>query len=192
MYKVEQMRIVDKVKKYAITLYDKNDITHGWPHILAVRKNALKLQKILSGDKELIEIAVYLHDCDYSKGIKVHAERSAQKARKFLNSINYPKTKQVIEAILNHTTEHLQKPNASLEAKILFDADTMETLKPIGILRVVIYQRDLPYKEIMKKVKWYCIDKYNKLYFNESRKIIKKDYEKVKKIVEFLRKKRIR
>ena len=50
------MKIVDKVKKYAIKLYDKNDITHGWPHILAVRKNALKLQKILGGDKELIEI----------------------------------------------------------------------------------------------------------------------------------------
>lgn len=179
------MKVINQVKKYAITLYDKNDIIHGWPHILAVRKNALKLQKILGGDKEIIEIAVYLHDCDYSKGIKLHAERSAQKARKFLNSINYTKTKQVVEAILNHAT-HLHKPNASLEAKILFDADKIETIKPYGILRVAIYQRSLPFKEIMKKIHYYCINVYKELYFNETRKLIKKDYEKTRKIFKWL------
>ena len=158
------------------------------PHILAVRKNALKLQRILGGDKEVVEIAVYFHDCDYSKGIEVHAERSAEKARRFLNSMKYPKTKQVVEAILNHNVSS-HKPNASLEAKILFDADKMETIKSYGIVRVIIYQRKLPYKEIIKKLYYYCVDTYKELYFNESRRIIKKDYEKTKKIVEWLKQK---
>jgi len=182
-----KLRWVDKVKKYAIKLYDKNDMVHGWSHIVAVRNNALKLQKVLGGNKEIIEIATYLHDCDYSKGIKVHAERSAEKASKFLNSVHYPKTRQVIESILNHA-KHLHKSDASLEAKILFDADTMETTKPHGILRVVIYNRNLPYKEMMKKVQYYCIDAYKEFYFDESRKMIKKDYDKVKKIIEDLKK----
>jgi uncharacterized protein len=179
------MNTISKVKKYAITLYDKTEMTHGWPHILAVKENALKLQKILGGDKEIIEIATFLHDCDYSKGIKMHAETSADKARKFLNSINYPKTKQVIEAILNHAA-HLHKPDASLEAKILFDADKMETIKPYGILRVAFYHKDLPFKEMMEKVQYYCISLYKKLYFNESRKLIKSDYEKTRKIIKWM------
>lgn len=174
-----------KTIKFVRNLYDDNDFTHGWPHITAVRKNALKLQRILGGDREIIEIATYLHDCDYSKGIRIHAERSARKAKEFLSSINYPKTKQVVETILNHVS-HLHKPNASLEAKILFDADKMETIKPHGILRVVIYQRSLPYKEIIKKVKYYCVDLYKELYFNESRKMVKKYYERTKKILEWL------
>jgi HD superfamily phosphodiesterase len=174
-----------KTIKLARNLYDKSDFIHGWPHVMDVRRNALKLQRILGGDKEIIEISAYLHDCDYSKGIRVHAERSAKKAKDFLRIINYPKTDKVVEVILNHSN-HLHKPDASLEAKIFFDADKMETIKPQGILRVVIYQRNLPYKEIMKKVKHYCVDLYKVLYFNESRKLIKKDYERTKKILEWL------
>jgi len=178
----------NRIIKHAKTLYSKKDITHGWDHIIAVRNNALRLQKILGGDKEIIEIAAYLHDCDYSKGIEKHAELSAERAKKFLKSINYNKTDQVIEAILNHAA-HLRKPNASLEAKILFDADKMESVKPLGIIRVAIFQRDLPLKDMIEKIKIYCVDIYNKLYFDETRKLIKKDYYKTKKIVDWLSKK---
>ncbi len=73
--------------KYAETFYDKNDMVHDWSHILSVRNNALRLQKILGGDKEIIEIAAYLHDCDYSKGIKKHTELSAIKAKKYLKGL---------------------------------------------------------------------------------------------------------
>jgi HD superfamily phosphodiesterase len=179
------MNFINKTKKYASTLYDKNEITHGWSHILSVRNNALTLQKILGGDKEIIEIASYLHDCNYSKGIGKHAELSAVGAKKFLKSINYTKTKQVIEAILNHSA-HLRKPNASLEAKILFDADKIETIKPYGILRVAITQKELSFKEMIKKIQIYCIDIYKKLYFDETRKLVKKYYYKTKKIVSWL------
>jgi HD superfamily phosphodiesterase len=174
-----------KTMKFVTNLYDKNDFTHGWPHILAVRKNALKLQRILGGDKEIIEIAVFFHDCDYSNG-KMHVELSAVKAKKFLNSIGYPKTRQVCEAIFNHGM-HLHKSNASLESKILFDADKMEIIRPYGVLRVSIYYRELSYKEIIKNVHYYCADLYKKLYFDESRKMIRKDYEKTKKIIEWLK-----
>ena len=174
-----------KIIKSAKAFYGKDDFVHGWSHILAVRNNALRLQKILGGNKETIEIAVYLHDCDYSKGIKKHTELSAIKAKKFLNLIRYNKTKQVVEAIKNHSLG-TKKPNASLEAKILFDADKMETIKPYGILRVAITQRELPYKKMIRKLREYCIDAYNKLYFNETRKLAKKDYEKTKRIIEWL------
>jgi uncharacterized protein len=180
------MNFIDKTIKYTKTFYDKNDITHGWSHILAVRNNALRLQKILGGNKEIIEIAAYLHDCDYSKGIKKHTELSTIKAKKFLNSIKYNKTKQVIEAILNHAT-HLRKPNASLEAKVLFDADKMETIKSYGILRVAITQKNLSFKEMLEKIRIYCIDIYKKLYFDETRKLVKKDYDKTKKIINWLK-----
>ena len=175
----------DIIIKHAETLYDMNDIAHGWGHILAVRSNALKLQKILGGDKEVIEIAAYLHDCDYSKGIKKHTELSAIKAKKFLNSINYRKTKQVVETIKNHSPS-VRKPNVSLEAKILFDADKIETIKPYGVLRVAITQKDLPFKEIIRKLREYCIDIYDKLYFDKTRNLVKKDYQKTKKIIKWL------
>ncbi len=185
------MNFTEKTKKYALTLYGRDDFIHGWQHIIAVRKNALKLQKILGGNREIIEIAVYFHDCDYSKGIQKHAELSAVRAKKFLNSINYNRATQVIEVILNHAT-HLRKPNASLEAKILFDADKIETIKPYGILRIIMTQsitpKELPFKEVIGKIQMYCIDIYSKLYFNETRKLAKKYYEKTKKIIEWLRK----
>jgi HD superfamily phosphohydrolase YqeK len=106
-------------------------------------------------------------------------------AKKFLESINYNKTEQVVEAILNHAT-HLRKFNVSLEAKILFDADKIETIKPYGILRVAITQKELSFKEMIKEIQIYCVDIYNKLYFDETRKLIKNDYYKTKKIVNWL------
>jgi len=180
------MNFVEKTKKYALTLYKKDDFIHGRIHIIAVRDNALRLQKILGGDKEVIEIAAYLHDCDYSKGIKKHTELSAIKAKKFLSSINYRKTKQAVEAIKNHSINS-RKPKASLEAKILFDADKIETIKPYGILRVAITQKELPFREMMEKIRIYCVDTYNKLYFDETRKLAKKYYKKSKKILKWLK-----
>jgi len=179
------MNFVEKTKKYALTLYKKDDFIHGWIHIYAVRNNALKLQKILGGNKEIIEIAAYLHDCDYSKGVRKHTELSAKKAKRFLNSIEYNKTKQVFEAIKNHSLGS-KKFNASLESKILFDADKIETIKPYGMLRVSVTQGNIPFKEMLKEIRIFCINVYDYFYFDETRKLTRKHYEKNKKIAEWL------
>ncbi len=179
------MTVLEKVREKANELYAKDDFMHGLIHIQAVVKNALTLQSRLGGDAEVIEIAALLHDCDYSRGIAFHHEDSAVKAKQILTEFNYDKTNQVVAVILNHKSG-ASTQNASLEAKILFDADKIESLKPSGIVRVVKYHHDKSYPEIVAACKRYSVDLINELNFEETKQLIHDENELTKRFVEAL------
>jgi uncharacterized protein len=89
-------------------------------------------------DPDAVWVAAHLHDWGaYSPWAEPgvdHAVRSTEVAKKFLDDNNFPKDK--IELILECIrTHHSGDSNRSLEAMLLSDADGLDFLGAIGILR---------------------------------------------------------
>lgn len=89
-------------------------------------------------NRDVVWTAAFLHDWGgYTKwkldGTE-HTERSGEVARAFLLTEGYPEAfvNHVVECILNH---HNGKEDKSVEAKLLSDADALDFLGTIGVLR---------------------------------------------------------
>ena len=177
--------IVGVVNKFVKQRYDNDE--YNWIHNEFVTKYALILSKKLGADLEVLEISARFHDIDYSRGSKFHAQDSAKFAEEFLRKQNYPakKIEIVKQTILCHTSSIVKTIKAPhLEGKILFDADKMWNTTPAGFARLIAhrYRENTSYsfilKELKKRLEW-----FNKLHFNESRVLIKTDFEICKKFV---------
>ncbi len=131
------VRIIESIVRNIMS----NDPIHGFPHVERVRRLALWIAKHYPQvDVEVVEIASLLHDIARSSREGDHALKSAEVAQLILSALGYPKDKieKVVEAIATHSFSAGRTPK-SLEAKILSDADKLDALGAIGIVRVFMY-----------------------------------------------------
>ncbi len=149
-------------------------------HFKPVVKYALELSKKLGGDKEIIEISAWLHDIgSIMHGRKDHHIIGAKIANDFLLNINYPinKIKIVKKCILNHRGS-IKNNRKSIEEKIIAEADTMSNFDNIsGIFKAAFIYEGLDQDEARVAVRKKLENKWKKLHFPESKKIIKPKYE---------------
>jgi uncharacterized protein len=131
----------------ACTLYQGADSAHDFEHILRVTQMAEQIARAEGGDLEIVRAAALLHDIarhdeDSARtGQNIaapldHAEVSAQDARALLlqNGATPEFAERVADAILAHRFRGTARPT-SLEAKILFDADKLDSIGAIGVAR---------------------------------------------------------
>ena len=159
------MDIIEKATIFAKIEYEKNDQLHQWTHVNDVMKRALEIaNKLDCVDYELLKLGVIFHDIDYNsektykENYIKHVENSIKKAEKFLKNYNYPHDKiiKIQQILLDHSTPHRLRYGDSKikEGQILYDAD-----KSIFLITPEKY------------------DKYfSKLYFDETRNLIKKPH----------------
>jgi uncharacterized protein len=89
-------------------------------------------------DADVVWVAAHLHDWggygDFKQKGADHALRSRQVAEPFLNARDFPDvfTATVLTCIETH---HSGDPNRCIEAVLLSDADMLDFLGPVGILR---------------------------------------------------------
>jgi len=92
-------------------------------------------------DMDVLEIASYLHDVgrqlqDESNGSLCHAERGAHIAENLLKDfpLKQEQKSNIIHSIISHRYRGNRVPE-SIEAKILFDADKLDSIGAIGLAR---------------------------------------------------------
>ena len=120
--------------------YPSNDPAHDWPHVGRVAANARKIAASKNVNLPCVLAAVYCHDIVNLP--KNHPERShastlaAEKAEPLLLQSGFETTevKIIKDAIIQHSFSKGLKPS-SLEAAIVQDADRLDALGAIGILR---------------------------------------------------------
>jgi HD superfamily phosphodiesterase len=113
---------------------------HAEDHVLRVLKRCIRLGEKLGADLEVLVAAVYLHDLGrHYVDDKAHGALSAVKAEPVLERIKFPKRKRatVLHAIRVHDIAATPKDRTTLESKILYDADKIDTLGVVGVLRYV-------------------------------------------------------
>ncbi len=94
--------------------------------------------KDLKYDTDMIWVAAHLHDWGaYPKWVQAnvdHAIRSAQVAEAFLTERGYPEDsiQAIVECIQQH---HTSGANRSIESVLLYEADALDFLGVVGILR---------------------------------------------------------
>jgi len=117
--------------------------SHDFSHVMRVYKLCCFLGKYeKSVDLEVLKIAALLHDIgrkkeDLDKTGKIdHAIESAKMAEKILRRLRFSKEKieKIKECIISHRFKTNLKP-MTIEAKILSDADKLDVMGAIGIVR---------------------------------------------------------
>jgi uncharacterized protein len=135
-------KVLEQLWKIAEPYYPKNDQAHGRSHIERVLKNAKEIGKREGADLAIIEVATILHDMFESKethsnieGFR-HEVQGALEAKSILGTLGFDR--QFIEAVSHCIESHRKRTGPeprTIEAKCLFDADKLDCIGAIGVLR---------------------------------------------------------
>jgi uncharacterized protein len=139
------MNLVKKITKEAKKYFKWENWCHDFYHTDRVRNLALHIWKIENADLEVIEISSLLHDIWRKEQNKCkwkicHAEIWAKKAKEILESYNFDKEilENIIHCIETHRFRKWKTPE-SLEAKILYDADKLDSIWAVWIGRAFLF-----------------------------------------------------
>lgn len=125
------------------------DSAHDKEHIYRVLYNALEIAAAEAAagnavDKEVLVCACLLHDIGRKEQFEdpslCHAKVGGEKAYRFLmqNGFDEVFARHVQACITTHRYRR-EAPPASIEAKILFDADKLDVAGAVGIARTLLY-----------------------------------------------------
>jgi uncharacterized protein len=133
--------LINHIEAEAKKHFKKASGCHDWTHTERVRNLALKIGRKEKADLGILELAAFLHDickCEElkHKGKFCHAERGAKVARKILKKygVDEETINAVSHCIIAHRTRNDYMPE-TIEAKILHDADKLDAVGAIGIVR---------------------------------------------------------
>jgi uncharacterized protein len=178
------MDIIREIKQFVENECKKPTSHYGYEpfpfHFVPMVKYALKLANQLGGDKEIIEIATWLHDIgSIMYGWENHHVTGTEIAEEKLNSFGYNsrKTELVKKCILNHRGSQ-ERNRDSLEEKIVAEADVMSSFDNIaGIFKAAFIYENLTQGEAKISVREKLKRKWNQLHFLESKVLLKPKYE---------------
>jgi uncharacterized protein len=130
--------------------YPAHDPVHGFDHVLRVYRMAERLALAEGADPEVVRAAVLLHDAQDSQagGDEQQAEkrgnhhlRSAEFAARVLAAEGWPleRIAAVQHCIQAHRFRDDSTAPQTLEAQVLFDADKLDAIGAIGVVRAVAF-----------------------------------------------------
>ncbi len=117
--------------------YSGEDAAHDFEHVLRVLSLAERIGRAEGADMQVLRAAVLLHDVarvEEDSGGPCHAQLGASRAREILAQHSPEKVEAVAEAIATHRFRSSRAP-ATLEAKVLYDADKLDAIGAIGVAR---------------------------------------------------------
>lgn len=135
------MLLIESIESEAKKFFEDSKGSHDWEHVERVRRLSLHIGRLEGADIKVLEIAALLHDIgrtyqDRSQGEVCHAEKGADLAVDILNrqGVTEAEIDSILHCILHHRYRDGRKPQ-SREAKILFDADKLDSIGAVGIAR---------------------------------------------------------
>jgi len=141
--------------------------SHDWDHTLRVVKLAKHIAQKEKAHLRLVKLAAYLHDIgrkyeNESKGEICHAEKGAEIARQILKEENIDKKiiEKVTHIIRAHRFRNSTEPD-SLEAKVLYDADKLDSIGAVGIGRAFLFAGEIGAKLHDRNIKPEKINSYS-------------------------------
>jgi uncharacterized protein len=138
-------RLLEAVRTEARVYFRHARGSHDWDHTQRVYELCLRIGRKERADLEILKLAALLHDIgreeeDRTNGRVCHAEKSAELARRILRKHGIVKERSagVVRCIETHRFRGRCVPD-SLEGKILFDADKLDSIGAVGIGRAFLF-----------------------------------------------------
>lgn len=177
--------IIEQVRKYVKEEFEKPEACFKpayEEHFIPVVKTALELAEKEDADKEVVEIAAWLHDIGSIIGdYENHHILSAKIAQELLQKLNYPQEKieKVKQCILSHRGRFPGKKETK-EAQILADADALVNFGDINSLLRSNYQNPKSEEEAKQKILAKLEGNYLKLS-DKAKPLVEDKLEKARK-----------
>jgi uncharacterized protein len=137
--------LTERLLKILTGFCDQEGGCHGPDHTTRVHRMALWIGREMGADLKVLSAAALLHDVGRadetrSRGTVCHAGKGAELARSILNELGLAPAiiDKVVHCIAAHRYRGDEAP-ASLEARILFDADKLDSIGAIGIGRAFLF-----------------------------------------------------
>ena len=123
--------------------------SHDWEHTLRVHRLCSHIGPIEGADMLVLESAAFLHDIgrshqDTSNGSVCHAVKGAQIAGRILSELPLKVAckENIIHCVRAHRFRDGHSP-ATVEARVLFDADKLDAIGAVGIARAYLFAGEL-------------------------------------------------
>jgi uncharacterized protein len=137
--------LVARIREEAGAFFRGARGSHDWDHTERVRRLALRIGRREKADLAILELAALLHDIgraeeDRSRGRVCHARIGAAMAKRILE--DYGCDPAVVRAVVGAIRTHRFRKGGTprtLEARVLFDADKLDSIGAVGIGRAFLF-----------------------------------------------------
>jgi uncharacterized protein len=145
---------IEKIELEARKFFVGASGCHDWTHVERVRNLALRIAKKEKADLFVVEVATLLHDIGRksemaNKGLFCHAVQGGILARKILKKYDFKK--ETIENVIHAIEAHRFRENLpprTLEARVVYDADKLDSIGAIGVARDFVFARQFGAKAL--------------------------------------------
>lgn len=134
-------KIIDLIKEEAQSYFNLACPSHDWSHVERVYNLCLDIGKKEKADLDILKLAAFLHDIGRQREMANpdeinHAQVSFDIASEILKKykINGEISKNILNCISAHRFRKNRLPE-TIEAKVLFDADKLDSIGAIGVAR---------------------------------------------------------
>jgi uncharacterized protein len=139
------LKLTEKIRHLADPYHDDMGGCHGPDHTDRVHKTALHLGRLMEARLDVLSASTLLHDIGRryetrERGKICHAEKGAELARDILEKLDFAPS--LIDEIVHCIEAHRyrgDKVPGTLEAKILYDADKLDSIGAVGIGRAFLF-----------------------------------------------------
>ena len=140
---------LDAIYQQAQQAFARTAGSHDWQHSLRVHKLCQRIGPNEGADMMVLEAAAYLHDIgrtaqDQSNGSLCHAQKGARMAEQIVMAL--PLSSDCRRNIVHCVRAHRYRGDclpATIEARVLFDADKLDAIGAIGIARAYQFAGEL-------------------------------------------------
>lgn len=137
--------IIDAIEVEAKGFFDGASGCHDWGHVQRVHDLAMHIGEIEKADLPVLSLACLLHDIGRKEEMEkegefCHAEKGAEMAKEILarHDIDQKSIDNIVHCIASHRYRKGGAPQ-TLEAKILFDSDKLDSIGAVGVGRDFLF-----------------------------------------------------
>ncbi len=135
--------------------YTGKDAAHGFGHVLRVYHLCQEIGQTEGADWCILRLAALLHDVENGLGGSVKREQHHLLSAEFAGALLVqhgwaaPDIEAVQHCIRTHRYRDAEESPLTVEAKVLFDADKLDSIGAIGVARAIAVsvERGLPFYE---------------------------------------------
>ena len=141
--------ILSAIRRIAEACFSQAKGSHDWEHTLRVHRLCRHIGPVEGADMLVVEAAAFLHDIgrplqDDSRGSVCHALKGAEMAAPILAALPLSEAcrQNIVHCVRAHRFRDGLRP-ATLEAKVLFDADKLDAIGAVGVARAYLFAGEL-------------------------------------------------